>query len=350
LFDAWGNIITVQDGAGNVLAGLTVLDRGYTGHEHLQSVGLINMNARLYDPMLHRFLQVDNYIQDPTNTQNYNQYGYVLNNPLLYTDPSGNASKGSGGDCKGCGIGVGPGDQTGSSFDIEQFGKDYGIDKLLRKFDRWRKDKISLNNIFGRHKNSGPPPNRSSYVNLNNASFTGGQMGMNNSSLTHDVYRITPTYSVDLNSIDWEKVAGKSSEIGTSSSIIIAGLEASGKAAPYMLKVGKYAGNVGVAAQIVDNSLKVYKGEANGGISRQLYSYRLIGTGTSWAVGTAITEWGIGGSLAGPYGVLAAVVIGGGFQGLEYSYNLIVPQIQSSYNSFVNNLYSASYNAQFSGR
>lgn len=49
------------------------------------------MNARLYDSILHRFLQVDNYIQDPTNTQNYNQYGYVLNNPLKYTDPSGNA-------------------------------------------------------------------------------------------------------------------------------------------------------------------------------------------------------------------------------------------------------------------
>ena len=44
-------------------------------------------------------------------------------------------------------------------------------------------------------------------MNLNNASFIGGQMGMNNSSLTHDVYRITPTYSVDLNSTDWEKVA-----------------------------------------------------------------------------------------------------------------------------------------------
>lgn len=93
LFDAWGNIIKVQDGAGAVLNGLTVLDRGYTGHEHLQSVGLINMNARLYDPMLHRFLQTDNYIQDPTNTQNYNPYGYVLNNPLLYTDPSGDLSQ-----------------------------------------------------------------------------------------------------------------------------------------------------------------------------------------------------------------------------------------------------------------
>ncbi|MCD9577070.1 RHS repeat-associated core domain-containing protein [Flavobacterium soyae] len=89
LFDAWGNIVKVQDGAGNILSGLTVLDRGYTGHEHLQSIGLIHMNGRLYDPKLHRFLQPDNYIQEPYNTQNYNKYGYVLNNPLKYTDPSG---------------------------------------------------------------------------------------------------------------------------------------------------------------------------------------------------------------------------------------------------------------------
>ncbi|MNS25538.1 tRNA(Glu)-specific nuclease WapA precursor [compost metagenome] len=89
IFDAWGAIAKVQDGAGSTLSGLTILDRGYTGHEHLQSVGLINMNARLYDPKLHRFLQPDNNIQDPFNTQNYNRYGYVLNNPLKYTDPSG---------------------------------------------------------------------------------------------------------------------------------------------------------------------------------------------------------------------------------------------------------------------
>lgn len=89
LFDAWGSIAKVQDGAGNTLAGLTILDRGYTGHEHIQSVGLINMNGRLYDNKLHRFLQPDNNIQEPFNTQNYNRYGYVLNNPLKYNDPSG---------------------------------------------------------------------------------------------------------------------------------------------------------------------------------------------------------------------------------------------------------------------
>ncbi|MCV9928321.1 FG-GAP-like repeat-containing protein [Flavobacterium sp. LS1R49] len=88
-FDAWGAIIKVQDSAGNILNGLTILDRGYTGHEHLQSVGLIHMNGRLYDPKLHRFLQPDNFVQDPANTQNFNRYGYVLNNPLKYTDPSG---------------------------------------------------------------------------------------------------------------------------------------------------------------------------------------------------------------------------------------------------------------------
>nr|WP_232505679.1 RHS repeat-associated core domain-containing protein [Flavobacterium crassostreae] len=82
-------MVKVQDGAGNILAGLTILDRGYTGHEHLQSVGLIHMNGRLYDGKLHRFLQPDNYVQEPYNTQNYNKYGYCWNNPLKYTDPSG---------------------------------------------------------------------------------------------------------------------------------------------------------------------------------------------------------------------------------------------------------------------
>ncbi|UPQ80325.1 polymorphic toxin type 23 domain-containing protein [Flavobacterium azooxidireducens] len=89
LFDAWGNIKKVEDGSGNVLTGLLVLDRGYTGHEHLQGVNLIHMNGRLYDPVVHRFLQPDNFVQDPYNTQNYNRYSYVYNNPLKYTDKNG---------------------------------------------------------------------------------------------------------------------------------------------------------------------------------------------------------------------------------------------------------------------
>lgn len=47
------------------------------------------MNGRLYDPKLHRFLQPDNFVQDPYNTQSFNRYGYCWNNPLKYTDKNG---------------------------------------------------------------------------------------------------------------------------------------------------------------------------------------------------------------------------------------------------------------------
>jgi RHS repeat-associated protein len=77
----------------NALADLSAMqprfDRGYTGHEHMAGFGLINMNGRLYDPYLQRFLSPDDELQDPSNTQNYNRYTYCLNNPLRYTDPTG---------------------------------------------------------------------------------------------------------------------------------------------------------------------------------------------------------------------------------------------------------------------
>ena len=53
-------------------------------------VGLINMNARMYDARLGRFLQPDPYVQYPETTQGFNRYTYVENNPLSYTDPTGN--------------------------------------------------------------------------------------------------------------------------------------------------------------------------------------------------------------------------------------------------------------------
>ncbi len=88
-FDAWGNIVKLTDGNGNPLTAFVILDRGYTGHEHLFGVALIHMNGRLYDPALHRFLSPDNFIQDPFNTQNFNRYGYVMNNPLSRVDKDG---------------------------------------------------------------------------------------------------------------------------------------------------------------------------------------------------------------------------------------------------------------------
>ena len=59
------------------------------GHEMLNEFNLINMNGRVYDPVLGRFLSPDKYVQEGDNSQNYNSYSYCLNNPLKYADPSG---------------------------------------------------------------------------------------------------------------------------------------------------------------------------------------------------------------------------------------------------------------------
>lgn len=66
-----------------------VTPRGFTDHEHLDDLGLIHMNGRIYHPLLGRFLSPDPIISDPENLQAYNAYSYVLNNPLNRTDPSG---------------------------------------------------------------------------------------------------------------------------------------------------------------------------------------------------------------------------------------------------------------------
>ncbi|WP_199525047.1 RHS repeat domain-containing protein [Pseudoalteromonas sp. bablab_jr011] len=47
------------------------------------------MNGRVYDPTLGRFVQADPFIQFPNNSQSYNRYSYVLNNPMSFTDPTG---------------------------------------------------------------------------------------------------------------------------------------------------------------------------------------------------------------------------------------------------------------------
>ncbi|NNV55035.1 FG-GAP-like repeat-containing protein [Limnovirga soli] len=68
---------------------LPSFQRGFTFHEMLDMDFLVCMNARVYNPVLGRFLTPDPYVQFPDNLQSMNRYAYVLNNPLSFTDPSG---------------------------------------------------------------------------------------------------------------------------------------------------------------------------------------------------------------------------------------------------------------------
>jgi len=90
-FDPWGNRRNPTDWSFNNMPAPAnyLIDRGFTGHEHLDVFCLINMNGRVYDPLLGRMLSPDNFVQAPNNSQGFNRYSYCMNNPLIYTDPSG---------------------------------------------------------------------------------------------------------------------------------------------------------------------------------------------------------------------------------------------------------------------
>jgi RHS repeat-associated protein len=104
-YDPWGrrrNLDGSDDTSGTIRS---QTNRGFTSHEMIDDVGLINMNARVYDPQLGRFMSADpldwlswqngsedlrmrflSYISSP---QNLNLYTYVGNDPMDKTDLSG---------------------------------------------------------------------------------------------------------------------------------------------------------------------------------------------------------------------------------------------------------------------
>jgi len=88
-FDPWGRRRNPSDWSFTSVQTPTLLTRGFTGHEHLNEFAMINMNGRVYDPVLGMFISPDNYMQQPGNSQSFNRYSYCINNPLIYTDPNG---------------------------------------------------------------------------------------------------------------------------------------------------------------------------------------------------------------------------------------------------------------------
>jgi RHS repeat-associated protein len=122
---------------------------GVVWHEHLPEFGLINMNGRLYDPVVGRFLSPDPYVATPDFSQGFNRYSYVLNNPLMFTDPSGYMPKWlkwalgdmlSGGAVSATALMNGTGITLGSSITIDP--SDGGIDfdnmTLLHEYGHYR--------------------------------------------------------------------------------------------------------------------------------------------------------------------------------------------------------------------
>jgi RHS repeat-associated protein len=69
--------------------GATPTDFTFTGQRNEAGFGLMDYNARYYSARLGRFVSPDTVVPEPENSQSWNRYAYVFNNPLNYIDPSG---------------------------------------------------------------------------------------------------------------------------------------------------------------------------------------------------------------------------------------------------------------------
>lgn len=90
-YDAWGNMRSPETWElykADEMPEELFLNRGYTGHEHMCEFGIINMNARLYDPALGRFVSPDP-IFNFYDVNGLNPYAYASNNPMTYVDRNG---------------------------------------------------------------------------------------------------------------------------------------------------------------------------------------------------------------------------------------------------------------------
>jgi len=69
--------------------GVMVTDNRYTGQREEVEIGLYYYVARFYDPEIAHFIQADVLIPNLGRITSYDRYAYVVNNPLIYADPTG---------------------------------------------------------------------------------------------------------------------------------------------------------------------------------------------------------------------------------------------------------------------
>ena len=63
----------------------------FTSEKHDDPTGLVYLRARQYDPEIGRFVSADPFLGSPSRPQTLNRYVYVVNNPMRFIDPTGEA-------------------------------------------------------------------------------------------------------------------------------------------------------------------------------------------------------------------------------------------------------------------
>jgi RHS repeat-associated protein len=89
-FEPYGNMVDPANLAvARVRPLVAGLRRGFTGHEHDEELGFVDMRGRVYDPRSASFLSPDPVVTQPQVAHSFHPYAYVTHNPANFTDPTG---------------------------------------------------------------------------------------------------------------------------------------------------------------------------------------------------------------------------------------------------------------------
>jgi RHS repeat-associated protein len=88
-YDAWGRRRNADGTDDPTCSNSSGANHGFTNQEMMDDECLVNLNARIYDPTVGRFLSPDPTVEQLTDLQDLNRYSYVGNNPLSLADPTG---------------------------------------------------------------------------------------------------------------------------------------------------------------------------------------------------------------------------------------------------------------------
>ena len=96
-YDAWGNVISVTDENNTAITNPNHIGNlnpfRYRGYYLDSETGLYYLMSRYYDPVIHRFINADGYFQSGGDILDANMSAYCRNNPVNYSDSSGNSPK-----------------------------------------------------------------------------------------------------------------------------------------------------------------------------------------------------------------------------------------------------------------
>ena len=84
-YDAWGNILSISGTKASTIGRYNTFR--YRSYYYDNETGFYYLNSRYYDPASGRFLNADGQLND--GLLGYNLFAYCENNPVSYTDPTG---------------------------------------------------------------------------------------------------------------------------------------------------------------------------------------------------------------------------------------------------------------------